>query len=572
VLLQSKSKPGDIARSCTSGYENLLVWADLLDAINVFPVADGDTGTNLRLSLSPLRDCSCDLLASVQKLTASGLGNSGNIAAAFLGPFLKADDTFAVLARKSQQEAYQAVHQPVSGTMLDVFDALVFCLQEKEVSFSVLRQYLQEAVAGTASQLPALEEAGVVDSGALGMFLFFDGFFQQYIHGKVGATPLMDLFGSSLQLASSYQPDKSGEYCVELVLAVNEQGLALPEEIAKLGESVVVVSGETETKVHLHTKNPDALRTQVSAMAKVVSWSDEAIDPQLHSSNKKTCTAHQIRIMTDAAASLPLSLAREHGIILLDSYILFSNRALPESLLQPEKLYPLMRKGEKVSTAQASNNERNLHYEAACSQYEKVLYICTGSVFTGNYTTAERWKEKSTAGSAFEILDSGAASGRLAVIALLTARFAETGALAINVIAFAKELCEQAEEFVFIDELKYLVAGGRVSKPKAFFADLLHLKPVISPHSEGVRKVAVLRNTQAQIDFCFEKFAKQKEQSKKLFILLQYSDNKKLLEEQVKPMLREVLPNAEIMIVPLSLTSGVHMGPGTWSIAYARQK
>ncbi len=567
---QNISKPGDFSHSCVAAYENLLVWADLLDAINVFPVADGDTGTNLRISLSPLRGCEKDLAASVQRLSASGVGNSGNIAAAFLSAFLQADQDLSVLAVKGQQQAYQAVYKPVSGTMLDVFDALVQSFQKEAITFPVLRQYLQEAVANTANRLAALEAAGVVDSGALGMFLFFDGFFQYYLQGKAEATPLMELFGSSLQLASSYHAEKSGEYCVELVLKADTNRAVSREEIADLGDSVVVVPGETETKVHLHTKNPDALRTQLAAMANVVSWSDEAIDPQLHSSNTTICSANQIRIITDAAASLPLSVAREHGIILLDSYILSGDHALPESLFQAEKLYSLLRKGEKISTAQASTTERNLHYAAACAQHEKLLYICTGSAFTGNYAIARNWQKKNAV-DAFEVLDSGAASGRLAVIALLTARFAETGATATDVIAFAKELCGQAEEFVFIDELKYLVAGGRVSKSKAFFADLLHMKPVISPHADGVRKVAVVRNRQAQIDFCLGKLAEQKERFQKLFILLQYSDNKELLEEQIKPLLEKQFLDAEIMIVPLSLTSGVHMGPGTWSLAYVGQ-
>ena len=575
TLIQSKPNPLLLAQSCVAGYENLVVWADLLDAINVFPVADGDTGTNLRISLSPLRDCASDMVACVQSLAVTALGNSGNIAAAFLSPFLNPDaGELAELALHGKQQAYQAIHKPVPGTMLDIFNALVVCLQDdqkKQVSFEHVRQQLGDAVANTANRLSVLEDAGVVDSGALGMFIFFDGFFQQYINGKATATPVMELFGNKLQLSASYQPEKSGKYCVEVVLAMDKQDVALSDKIDSLGDSVVLVPGETETKVHLHTKNPDHLREQLSALGTVVSWSNEAIDPQLHSANEKSFAANTIRIMSDAAGSIPLALALQHGILLLDSYIVTANQALPESLYLPEKLYPQMLKGAKVSTAQASNNERNLHYQAACAQYEKVLYLCTGSAFTGNYSTAQRWQKENAAENRFEILDSGAASGRLAVIALLTSRLAETGAAAADVIAFAKELSKQAKEYVFINELKYLVAGGRVTKAKAFFADLLHMKPVISPDFEGVRKVGMVRNAQAQIDFGLEKLEKQKGKSAKLFVLLQYSDNKTWLQEKVEPAVRKLLPDAEIKLVPLSLTSGVHMGPGTWSIAYAEK-
>ncbi len=574
-MIESKSNPLLFAQSCIAGYENLVVWADLLDAINVFPVADGDTGTNLRISLSPLRDCASDMVASVQNLATTALGNSGNIAAAFLAPFLNHDiGELVEQAMQGRQQAYRAIHKPISGTMLDIFDALVICLQDeekKQISFSAVRQQLSDAVANTANRLSVLEEAGVVDSGALGMFIFFDGFFQQYINGNATASPVMELFGSRLQLAASYQPEKSGEYCVEVVLASDKEDAALSDEIAMFSDSVVLVPGETETKVHLHTKNPTYLREQLATLGTVVSWSNAAIDPQLHSSNEKTFAGNRIRIMSDAAGSIPLDLAQQHGIILLDSYIVTEDQALPESLYLPENLYSQMLKGAKVSTAQASSNERELHYQAACAQYDKVLYVCTGSAFTGNYSTAKNWQEKSTVGDRFEILDSGAASGRLAVIALLTARLAETGAAAGDVVALARELSKQAKEYVFIDELKYLVAGGRVTKTKAFFADLLHMKPVISPGFEGVRKVGVVRNRKGQLVFALEKLEKQKGNSKKLFVLLQHSDNKMWLQKKVQPAIRKLLPDAEIKLVPLSLTSGVHMGPGTWSIAYARK-
>ena len=66
-----------------SGYENMSAWADLLDRINVFPVADGDTGANLRISLTPLRDYEADKTQTLNLLARCAIGNSGNIAAAF---------------------------------------------------------------------------------------------------------------------------------------------------------------------------------------------------------------------------------------------------------------------------------------------------------------------------------------------------------------------------------------------------------------------------------------------------------------------------------------------------------
>jgi DegV family protein with EDD domain len=559
-------------QSSVAGYENLVVWADLLDTINVFPVADGDTGTNLRVSLSPLRDCEQAFSACVARLTSAGVGNSGNIAAAFLREFLKRDvDGLAIQTAKGREQAYLAIQQPKSGTMLDVFDALCLVFEQaanEKVEFYKVRKGLQQSVVNTMNCLPLLQEAGVVDSGALAMFLFFDGFFQYYLQKERTPTPVMELFAGKLSISSSYHTKSTGEYCVEATLATDDSETGLTDKIASLGKSAVIVRDNGETKLHLHTKNPERLRENLAALGDVVNWSDEAIDPMLDSFGEDSFYDNTIRILCDAAGSLPLPLARQHGVILLDSYIVTTEQALPESLYSPAKLYALMRQGVKVSTAQASNSERYLHYQASVAQHKQILYLSAGSAFTGNYAVACSWQEKSKSRDAFIVLDSGAASARLAVIALLTARYAETGASVKDVVSFAKTRSNDVEELVFIDDLQYLVAGGRISKTKAFFAGLMHMKPVVSPWFDGVRKLGVVRSQKSQIAFALDHLKQYKQRVADPLILLQYSDNKEWLQELVEPQVRKLLPKSEILLVPLSLTSGVHMGPGTWSVAY----
>ncbi len=155
---------------------------------------------------------------------------------------------------------------------------------------------------------------------------------------------------------------------------------------------------------------------------------------------------------------------------------------------------------------------------------------------------------------------------------ILTSRLAEQGSAADDVVSYAQTLVEEVKEFVFIDELKYLVAGGRVSKTKGFFADLFNMKPVISPEADGVKKYGVVKNRAGQLDFALNKLSSAGCADHDLFILLQYSDNKEWLQEEVVETMAQQYPDAEILLVPLSLTSGVHMGPGTWSMAFARKR
>jgi len=116
-----------ISRAAADGYACLSSWADLLDRINVFPVPDSDTGTNLRISLAPLQqpDLTQEDLPSL--LARSATGNSGNIAAAFLQDFLQAKNSnqLTEAAISGRDRAHQAVLDPKRGTMLDVFSALV---------------------------------------------------------------------------------------------------------------------------------------------------------------------------------------------------------------------------------------------------------------------------------------------------------------------------------------------------------------------------------------------------------------------------------------------------------------
>jgi fatty acid kinase/fatty acid kinase fatty acid binding subunit len=583
-----------LGSSCIAGYENLAVWSDLLDRINVFPVADGDTGTNLRISLAPLRDCNADMAGAITRLTNSASGNSGNIAAVFFREFLQAHGVVD-LARQAEigrDQAWAAIAAPCAGTMLGLFDALCLALRTADSegldSLSIRRQ-LQEAVLATSHQLPALERAGVVDSGALAMFIFFDAFFQQLTSEQqcgcsssilgasspgasmFGACPVTDLFAGKLQVSPAFMSPATEDHCVEAVLLAKGPQPDVMEQIARFGDSAVVVPDSSRIKVHIHTPDPKRLRNDLSSLGEVVHWSDEAMGPMVEGERKGHFSGKAIRIMSDAAGSLPRDMACQYGITLLDSYIMAEDQARPESLFSAEQLYPLMTNGVRVTTAQASIHERHLHYQAVCQEFSRVLYLCVGSAFTGNYGTAQAWKTENDPEDRLLVLDTGAASGRLAVIALLTARQVEE-APAEEVIALATSLMEDAEEYIFLHELKYLVAGGRVSRTKGFFADLLHKKPVISPTSAGVRKVGVVRNRREQLAFALDRLAARARKGSALFILLQYSDNREWLQGIVAEQVRRCMPAAEIQLVPLSLTSGVHMGPGTWALAFAEKE
>ena len=556
-----------------AGYACLSAWSDLLDRINVYPVADGDTGTNLRISLAPFRDFQESSRTSHELLARCATGNSGNIAAAFFREFCQAQ-SFAELAEKAasgREKAWQAIATPCAGTMLSVFDSLALVLaahSQLEKMYVPLGLELQQAVDATSQLLPDLKKAGVVDSGALAMYIFFDGFFCHLTGQKDNSRSILDLFAGKLAINSSYRPTLTDCYCVDVVMRVADRHAAARKGIAALGESVVVVEDDSILKVHIHSPDPEGLRDRLGSFGDIVHWSAAAIDQGSVEQPGKSTEKSILHIVTDGAGSITREMAATYGITLLDSYIIIGEHSRPESLYHPDEIYPLMRAGQKITTAQASTYERHQHYRSICQQFGRSLYLCVGSAFTGNYSAAMAWKKDNDPDDLLTVVDTGAASGRLALIALLTARQAKNVGSEEDVIDFAHKIMTTCSEYVFIDELKYLVAGGRVSRASGFFGDLLSMKPVISPTIDGVRKLAVVHSRKGQLAFAMARLSGCFDPSAVPTIMLQYSDNEQWVADTVAKRVRALLPEAEILLTPLSLTSGVHMGPGSWSLAF----
>jgi fatty acid-binding protein DegV len=151
------------------------------------------------------------------------------------------------------------------------------------------------------------------------------------------------------------------------------------------------------------------------------------------------------------------------------------------------------------------------------------------------------------------------------------ARSRNAGRPAGRLLDDAHELIERCDELVFLDQLKYLAAGGRISKTRGFFGDLMKFKPVISPKAQGAEKVGIVKNRQEQLRFALQHMQPRLDPHPSATILLQYTDNRDWVESEATDTIAEKFPNADISAGPMSLTSGAHMGPGTWASAFLPQ-
>lgn len=250
-----------------------------LNALNVFPVPDGDTGTNMALTLSSaLRDItphpSCSVVAERVGYWATmrGRGNSGiilsqilrGVAAALAGHHLMSGRELAAALAHGSARAYEAVLRPVEGTMLTVIrcagEAAQRAIAAGEASVSaVLDAAVREARAAvmrTPQLLATLREAGVVDAGGQGLLVLLEALLR-YARGETGEphTPAM-----TPAVIVDDHADSAG-YCTSFVIHQTTASLdSIRRVFATLGDSLVVAGDQALIKVHLHTLRPgDAL-------------------------------------------------------------------------------------------------------------------------------------------------------------------------------------------------------------------------------------------------------------------------------------------------------------------------
>jgi uncharacterized protein len=272
------------AKFLAAGTYFLRKYRQVLNDLNVFPVPDGDTGTNMYLTVrsatleaAKLRDRPISEVAAkaAEGSLMGARGNSGVIISQMLRGFAhhvrhRAEIGTFVLAtgmREAAAAARQALMRPVEGTIISVADAAAdaaYHLALKEPDFyrlvtGVLRA-ANDALDRTPDQLPALKEAGVVDSGGAGFVYFLEGILSFLPDVKVRATA----FPRRPVRQSVFTPHQvvgENKYCTEFVLERASIGVHdLRHLLEPRGESLLVIGAEPTIKVHLHTDNPEKVK------------------------------------------------------------------------------------------------------------------------------------------------------------------------------------------------------------------------------------------------------------------------------------------------------------------------
>ena len=276
-----------LAKMFLAGAKNLEVKKEWINELNVFPVPDGDTGTNMTLTIMSAAKEVVNLqdedMMTICKAISSGSlrgarGNSGVILSQLFRGFTKTIreyeeidiPTLATATEKAVESAYKAVMKPKEGTILTVAKGMADKARElaeegcddMELYFRQIIEYGDEVLAKTPDMLPVLKQAGVVDSGGQGLMQVMKGAFEAFLGKEVDFTLEASKESSAKEgSASSVDQEIKYGYCTEFIILLNKtfnikNEIDFKEYLESIGDSIVVVADGDVVKVHVHTNDP----------------------------------------------------------------------------------------------------------------------------------------------------------------------------------------------------------------------------------------------------------------------------------------------------------------------------
>ena len=524
-----------------------------LNRINVFPVPDGDTGSNLAITLRSIIDrirgggerrifrVARD---AADAAVIGGRGNSGMLLAQFLLGFADALDgrervggaELVAAIRGGSERLERAMEAPAEGTMvtvardvaragemvvvrdrnfsspreadpedaghtaIDILDLLVCLVAEARVSLE-----------RTPDLLPVLRRAGVVDAGARGFVLLLEGTLG-VIEGMVPGASGQDGIGR-VPGVRSVHPDHapatepmepvaaSGRFCTEALV----RGENLPDEatirhrLRGKGDSLIASRTGNALKVHIHTDDPGEVFALLEACGRLVTRKAEDLRAQSAMASRAfageaSLVRRPLGIVTDTACDLPDDVLRAHGIRLVPLEIVSGDRTFRDrEELSAEEFHEALRTGSAdFTTSQPSVGAFLETFGEAALDAEALIVLTLGSTLSGTIRSAEAARAMFD-GAEVRVVDSRGISVLQGLLALKAAELAEAGASPEDVVRKLEWVRPRSGILLAVDRFDRLRASGRVGPGVARVGTGLGLKPILFVAPDG----RVVRATQA---------------------------------------------------------------------------
>ncbi|SYZ78536.1 DAK2 domain-containing protein [Trichococcus shcherbakoviae] len=518
--------------SFVSGAQEVIKNKNSLNEINVFPVADGDTGSNLSSTMhaiileAKISGSVKETMNSIADAALTGArGNSGIIIAQYInGIFLSLMDeetitipSFAETVKNAVPYAYQAISDPVEGTIITVIrewaDA-VYSHKDLSANFSELFSKsliaANKSLEATTSRLKVLQDSKVVDSGAKGFVYFLQGFATFLRTGKV------DLEVSDEPEDLSFNEElihSQGEihhrYCTEALLSGDSIDLeALKAELALYGDSLIVAGNNHKARIHIHANAPEQVFQVLSKKGIILQQkADDMVRQNESAFDRKYDTA----LITDSIADIPQAMLDHYQVHMLPLNLNFDNTSyLDKVTMTPELFYPLLEETiEYPKSSQPNPIVVEKYLETVLSHYDKVIILTVAKEQSGtNSVFQNAVSKKLHQGKKIAVIDSKRNSGAEGLLVMKAAEMIAAETPFDEIVGAIERLRDRTNIFVSVNNLKYMVRSGRLSKVSGMAAMTINLKPVVSIDAEGKGSIA-------------EKAFSEKGNEKKLFRLLE---------------------------------------------------
>ena len=585
-----------LKRAVISGAQRVIQMQEHLNNINVFPVADSDTGTNMALTMRSVAEgallCKEISVHGMSRAVADSAlmgarGNSGAILAQFFqglaegfhGRGRATLEDFAAAVQSASTNAAEAIAEPKEGTILTVirdWAQAIHANWQKNMDFRTLiadsLRAATQSLQDTPRKLKALAKAGVVDAGAQGFVHMLEGVFSFAQSGKIDRIARAGLtFGNAKAKVEEAPEDITFQFCTE-VLIVGEKidRNCLKEKLRPLGNSMIVAGSNERVKIHIHTNEPEQVFTIAQNYGQLVHKKKDDMRQQ-HSRAHQDPDAQTIALITDSACDLPPEEFIRRNIRVVPVVVIFGEESYVDKVTMTERdFYRMLETSpHHPKTSQPAPADFQEVFQQAGANHKQALAITLTGALSGTFQSAQRAAKAVKEQIDVHVVNSKNVCLGQGLVVRAAAEAIESGVTDIEELKNRVEAAAQnVRLFVSFETMEYLVRGGRVSRFRGAIAQLLKLKPILTFDAEG--KVKVVAKTFGG-DHARRKLAAIVKRAttgkRKLRFLVAHANNLEGARFHAE-WIRKYFEVPEVDVVSVSPALGAHAGPGAVAVAF----
>ena len=478
-----------------------------LNNINVFPVPDGDTGSNMEATLNSLINFTNvsfsfeETSKSMANATMLGArGNSGIIFAQYIKGIAEAANGYQTIHFKefidlnfyAAQKLIHAISKPVEGTIITVIRSWAEYLKTNKNSISSFEELFlnsidtaENSLSKTTEQLEVLKKYNVVDSGAKGFVYFLEGIRRYILDDDISEE--LNLFSDNINLniieIDNLDENLEYRYCCEcVILNSNYQKKELMGAISTFGENLICIENDNKIKVHMHTNTPYKLFEKLYEFGTI---SIPKIDDMLIQSNMIK-DKRDIAIVTDSIADIPQEILDKYNVYTINLNIQIGESQFVDKIgISREMVYNYMNSETYPTSSAVNKMQIEIILKRILQNYKNIIVITVSSKLSGMYNLLSNVVENLNYDGNIEIIDSKLNSVAQGLLVYKAIELLSQGKDFETIIEQIKLNISKLEIYVALNTIKNVMKSGRVDKRLVKLASNAHIKLSISLDREG---------------------------------------------------------------------------------------